>query len=290
MKNILNFLKYNKTVKKPRTVAFVDYEHWYISLENMYHIKPDIKGWIKEMSDTMDVKGIWFFGDFSKGDLPAEITKIRAFTNNIIDTKAGTSRVQKDFTDFIMLDNIYQKVWENGDNIDNFVIFTGDGHFYSVVSFLKNVCKKEVVIYAVKGAFSNQLKATASRWVEYPNDIERMKPYFRMIFDSMDHIEKSSKPMKATFIKTVEQVSAYNNAPVDEVRTALQWLVDNGYIIRQTEQSFGKMLATISVDWHSVLADGLWLPEKQKEQPKNLILKKKTHYTVKKQSVKEQNK
>ena len=225
MKSIFNFLK-NKTIKKPRTVAFVDYEHWYISLENMYHIKPDIKGWINEMSETMDVKGIWFFGDFSKGELPAEIQKIRAFTNNIIDTKTGTTRVQKDFTDFIMLDNIYQKVWENGDNIDNFVIFTGDGHFYSVVSFLKNVCKKEVVIYAVKGAFSNQLKATASRWIEYPNDKERMKPYFQMILNSMYHVEKSSKPMKATFIKTVEQVSAYNNTPIDEVRGALQWLVD----------------------------------------------------------------
>ncbi len=259
-------------------------------MENLYHIKPDIRTWISEISETMDIKGLWFFGDFSKGELPAEIKKIRVFTNNIIDTRSGTPRTQKDFTDFIMLDNIYQKVFENGNNIDNFVIFTGDGHFYSVVSFLKNVCKKEVIIYAVKGAFSNQLKETASRWVEYPCETERMKPYFRMILNSMYRIEKNSKNMKATFIKTVEQVSSYNKAPLDDVRAALQWLVDNGYVIRNTERFLGKAVSTISVNWHSVIDDGLWVPEKKEKTAEKQQKRKRRKSPARKNLTKEQKK
>ena len=91
-----------------------------------------------------------FFGDFSKNQsLREEMTKIRGFTNNIIETGNGTNRVTKDFTDFIMLDHIYQAAMSDRDDIDVFVIFTGDGHFTSVASFLKNKCKKEVEIYAV---------------------------------------------------------------------------------------------------------------------------------------------
>ena len=53
-------------VSKPRALAFVDYEHWYISLDKMYHTRPDIGKWINDMEKTLDIRGIWFFGDFSK--------------------------------------------------------------------------------------------------------------------------------------------------------------------------------------------------------------------------------
>ena len=119
--------------KKPRAVAFVDYEHWYISLDKMYHVKPDIRAWVEDMSQTLNVQEIYFFADFSKAGLREEIPKIRGFTNKIIETGSMTTRVQKDFTDFIMLDHIYQEAMSRQNDNDVFVIFTGDGHFYSVV-------------------------------------------------------------------------------------------------------------------------------------------------------------
>lgn len=245
-------------------MAFVDYEHWYISLHKMYHIRPDIEGWVRDMSETMDVKALYFFGDFSNNSsLRDEITKIRGFTSKIIETGNASSHVKKDFTDFIMLDHIYQEAMARRDNIDVFILFTGDAHFNSAASFLKNICKKEVGIYGIRGGFSNQLKTTASWWVEYPNDAARLKPYFQAIFTSLDNLEKADKKRKPlpTFIRTVESVSSANKLPRDDVRQAMQWLVDNGYILRRQEHSFGKKIMTIAVDWHKVVRDGLWTPE-----------------------------
>lgn len=258
----------NRAASKPRAVAFVDYEHWFISLNKMYHIKPDIRGWVKDMSNSMDVKDLYFFGDFSNNaTLRDEITKIRGFTSKIIETGNASGRIKKDFTDFIMLDHIYQEAMARRDHIDVFILFTGDAHFNSAASFLRNICKKEVGIYGIRGGFSNQLKTTASWWVEYPNDAERLKPYFQVIFTSLDRLEKSDKKRKAlpTFIRTVETVSTTNNLPRDDVRQAMQWLVDNGYILRRQQNSFGKKIMTIDVDWHKVVTDGLWTPEALKK-------------------------
>lgn len=232
----------------------------------MYHTRPDIGKWINDMEKTLDIRGIWFFGDFSKNQsLREEMTKIRGFTNNIIETGNGTNRVTKDFTDFIMLDHIYQAAMSDRDDIDVFVIFTGDGHFTSVASFLKNKCKKEVEIYAVKGGCSNQLRMAASRTVEYPDEKDDKKQIFQLIFSALDKIEHSpsSINMKPTFIKTVEAVSVQNNLPRKKVREAAQWLVDNGYIERKKEKAFGKTIVTVSANWYEVAKAGLWTPEKK---------------------------
>lgn len=249
--------------RKPRAIAFVDYEHWYISLNKMFHIKPDIGSWVRDMSRTLDVKDIYFFGDFSNNSaLREEMIKIRGFSSKIIETSNVSNRIKKDFTDFIMLDHIYQTAMAYRDHIDVFILFTGDAHFNSAASFLKNICKKEVGIYGIRGGFSNQLKTTASWWVEYPNDVERYKPYFQLIFDNLNDLEKSDRRRKAlpTFIKTVETVSRKYNVPRESVRAAMQWLVDNGYLIRKTENSFGKSIITITANWHRVVTDGLWTP------------------------------
>ena len=61
--------------------------------------------------------------------------KIRGYTNDIVETKNGGGYFKKDFTDFIMLDRIYQTAYTKKD-IDTYIIFTGDGHFSSAVLFL----------------------------------------------------------------------------------------------------------------------------------------------------------
>lgn len=76
--------------------------------------------------------------------------------------KTAGGYFKKDFTDFIMLDKIYQTAYSDKD-IDTYIIFTGDSHFTSVVLFLKNVCRKKVVVYGVKNAFSGQLMTAASK-------------------------------------------------------------------------------------------------------------------------------
>lgn len=133
-----------------RAIIFVDYEHWYISFDKFYNKKPDIKAFREELAQTYEIADIIFFADFSNPSLRSEISRIREVTGSIIETQNASAHFKKDFTDFIMLDHIYQSALMRSD-IDTFIIFSGDGHFSSVVSFLKTKCRKEVGIYGVKG-------------------------------------------------------------------------------------------------------------------------------------------
>ena len=66
-----------------------------------------------------------------------------------------------------MLDQIYQKAM-TAQEISVYVIFSGDGHFSSVASFLINRCGKMVEIYGIRDAISMQLRNTASNTIEWP--------------------------------------------------------------------------------------------------------------------------
>ena len=35
---------------KPTAAVFVDFEHWFIAMNNMYHAKPDYKTWLKDLN------------------------------------------------------------------------------------------------------------------------------------------------------------------------------------------------------------------------------------------------
>ena len=100
---------FGKKKKLPGCIGFVDFEHWYISLERQYGVKPDIKGWKAELEKSFEVEEIAVFGDFSNAGLRAELDKIRDVTPMVFDTKNPSEHYKKDFTDFIMLDYIYQK-------------------------------------------------------------------------------------------------------------------------------------------------------------------------------------
>ncbi len=173
-KKILNiFGRTAKSAGKPAAIAFVDYEHWFISMQRMYGERPDIRAWRAEISKDYNVKDILFFGDFSNQSLRSDIPRIREVSSSIIETQNATAYHKKDHTDFIMLDHIYQRVMTYGDDTDVFIIFSGDGHFSSVASFLVNRCEKKVVVYGVRDCLSNQLANTASVAFEWPAEKPR---------------------------------------------------------------------------------------------------------------------
>ncbi|MBR6407279.1 MAG: NYN domain-containing protein [Clostridia bacterium] len=242
---------------KPRAVAFVDFEHWYISLDKMYHVKPKIREWRDSLAEKYDVTEIMFFGDFSNQSLRNEISHIREVTNFIVDTQNTSPHHKKDFTDFIMLDHIYRKAI-SGDNVDAFIIFTGDGHFNSVVQFIVDRCNKEVGIYAVKNALSNQLRTSASWYEELPKE-DYMAEYYEMILDNLKRIENSHRHARATFSKTVTMVAQRNNADEELVRTALEKLIQKGYILQKRERTRNnKMINVIRTDWEKLENDGMF--------------------------------
>lgn len=254
---------------KPRAVVFVDYEHWHISLDKMYHTRPDIKGWRNNLAKDYDLKEILFFGDFSNSSLRSDIPRIREVTNYIIETQNASQYHKKDYTDFIMLDHIYQKAITSAD-IDVFIIFSGDGHFSSVVSFLTTRINKPVGIYGIKDCISTQLRNSATWTIELPEKTEDpMLAYYQMIIKNLQHVEvnnekiKNSKKVKSfpTFWGTVEAATRYHNADKDTLVRAMRAMIDKGYLFQSHERvnsQSSKKVKVLNIDWTKVNRDGIW--------------------------------
>ncbi len=251
----------SKIGKKKKAIAFVDFEHWYISLDRMYRTRPDIKAFRDELTDRYELVDIIFFGDFSNPSLRQEIFNIRQITNTIIDTQNTATAFEKDFTDFIMLDHIYQSAMNRSD-VDAYVIFTGDGHFSSAVSFLATKRGKEVGIYAVKKACSAQLESCATYCRLLPDENDLALPsgkYSRMILKSLKALfeKNKGKKVRATFWQTVEAVSKQNKVGKEEVAKALRALIAGGYVYQVKESDKPDSIRVLKVNWQQVYKDRL---------------------------------
>ena len=245
--------------KLPRAITVVDFEHWYISLERQYSIKPDIKGWYEELRREYDVEEIVFFGDFSNHGLRGELDKIRNVTGLVINTQNKSEHYEKDFTDFIMLDYIYQKAMTSK-KTDTFIIFTGDGHFSSVVRFIINVRRKKVGIYGVTNALSYQLKDCASWYREVPSDTAAYKEYYKMIANYMSYLmvhrevaEKSSPK------QVIEKVASKGGISKKVLSHVLNQMLADGYIYKvQTVGKNKKKITILKAHWELLERDKIW--------------------------------
>lgn len=245
--SIFGFLKRNKkTAHTPNCAIFVDYEHWYIALDKNYHTRPDIKAFTDEIKKNYHISSFTFFGDFSNPSLQNEMHKIRGYTNDIVETKNGGGYFKKDFTDFIMLDRIYQSAYTDK-NIDTYVIFTGDGHFSSAVLFLKNVCRKQVVVYGVKNAFSSQLKTAASTVREIEPD--ELAPLCKLIVESIHSLESENKDARPTFMKTIDAVAAKSDTDKALLKNAMEQLFERNCISQYVKKIGKNEVKLLRVDY-----------------------------------------
>ncbi len=187
-----------------------------------------------------------------------EIRRIRLFSNKIIDTR-NPYGVKKDFTDFIILDNIYQKALSS-DDIKVFILFSGDGHFSSVTSFLKNFYHKEVVIYGIKDSFSKNLQETASRTVTLPTEQDIHGNFYQLIFD---YLKESSRPTFNDAVASVVKKS--KGATKQQISASIKKLMENDYISERTLNNRGrngimKKQLNLFVDWDKVQKSGINQP------------------------------
>jgi len=245
---------------KPRAVAFVDFEHWYISMDKMHHEKPDYKGWYADVTERFDVREIYFFADFSNQSLRSEIPRIREITNFIIETQNSSPHHKKDYTDFIMLDHIYQRAMTDS-GIDTYIIFSGDGHFSSVVNFLCVKQGKNVGIYAVRDATSSTLKNAATWTREVPLIDRETVADYKLILGSLCALEDSQKGKKKkqrpAFWPTVDAVANRNGLDRDRVADSLRRLIDLEYVFQTSEQMGKKTIKVLNVDRDKARRDGL---------------------------------
>ena len=218
-------------------------------------MRPDIKAWYDELSETVMLVDAFFFADFSHRSLAGEIGRIRPFSNKIIDTRNTNGNTVKDFTDFIILDNIYQRAIDSED-IDVFILFSGDGHFSSVCSFIKNKVGKELWVYGIRNSFSKQLQEIATKSCTLPTANELKRRYCNLILNEISINEKQG--ISSEHSKILSSVSNKIQGNKDEVLKAMHSLIDDKILSeRNVLIKRNQHKKIIFVDWEKAELAGL---------------------------------
>ena len=153
---VFGFLKKSKDVTndisnvsentgRQTAAVFVDYEHWFYAYNNIYNLKPNVSEWYDEIKDQYDVKSIKFFGDFSENNIKKELPKLEKITDGIVHTASMKDGVDKDFTDVIILDQIYRYASKKK-SPDVYILFTGDAHFLKVAEYLNKNLQNTTIL------------------------------------------------------------------------------------------------------------------------------------------------
>lgn len=244
------------------TLVYVDYEYWRFSLLNGYGIETDIESWFQDLKSRGNIEEIYVFGDFSNPALAKDIPKLRAITNQIIDSRNPTN--EKDYTDFIILDNIYQKLFRSP-HVKQHIIFSGDGHFHSVASFSKNHCDKIVGVYAIKGNLNDLLRNTASWSIELVPPSDDDQKYRKALLQNLLWAERQIN-LIPNFSKTIEGTVNRTKLKKEKLTAILSKLIEDNYITQfDTVTSRGIQIRGLKPNWDLLKQHKLWDPD-EKEQ------------------------
>lgn len=242
--------------QKKKAIAYVDFDHWCISMYTNFGGKPDVKGWYETVRKEYDLRQVCFFGDFSNPKLREMLSTLREISNTIIETQNADEHAEKEYTDFIMLDHIYQHEIAGGRE-KAVLIFSGDGHFSSVVSFLVNKRHKEVVVYGIKSAFSSQLKSVATKTVELPSPEEMDRCYYRAIYRKIAEVYRARKNANPTFKATVSAVSNAIGVDKEIIEKAMQEMIAKGYLYQARKpMGEGRVIKILRIDSEKIAAAG----------------------------------
>ena len=240
-----------------RTAVFVDYEYWYISQDIEFRTLPNIGLWIDDLKKRGQINELTFFGDFTNNNLFNEIKQIRTYTNRIIDTRQ-TGHFKKDYTDFIMLDHIYQKTISDP-QLEQVVLFTGDAHFSSVASYLHLNCNKVVGLYGITGTVSQQLTGIANWFVEYPFPDGYLEKYIYLVIDNFQKTASDPK-FYPSFKGTASHISVSQRVDYEMVVEALSFMLAKGYLYRDDvlDETSGEIrFKFLRANWNLLKSVGL---------------------------------
>lgn len=245
---------------KKTAIAFVDYEHWFYSMHNHYNTIPDVQSWYQELVQKYDLKDVYIYADFSHEGIAGQMNNLRLITNNIISTQ-NSDRSRKDMSDIIILDSMYQSVIERP-NIETWILFTGDGHFQSVVKFLRQKCHKEVIVYGVKNCFSKWLMEAASSYVVVPSESADVDPVQSCMLDIIEnfiylHNSTNNQPVVLTFHSVSTYIATKSKLGLDFVQQVLNQMLDLGLVETHTSNVRGKRTQTLEANWSKLQAAGL---------------------------------
>lgn len=250
----------NSYPHKKTAIAFVDYEHWFYSMHNHYNTVPDVQSWYRELVQKYDLKDVYIYADFSHEGIAGQMNNLRLITNNIISTQ-NSDRSRKDMSDIIILDSMYQSVIERP-NIETWILFTGDGHFQSVVKFLRQKCHKEVIVYGVKNCFSKWLMEAASSYVVVPSENADVDPVQSCMLDIIEnfiylHNSTNNQPVILTFHGLSTYIAEKGKLDLAFVQQVLKQMLDLGLIETHPSNVRGKRVQVLEANWPKLQAAGL---------------------------------
>ena len=205
---------------------------------------------INEIKANGKIAKIYVFGDFTKPELSQERNRVRTVTSNIIDCGNESLNNKKDFTDFIMLDHIYQELIQTP-TVQQFIFVTGDGHFSSAATFLRTFMDKTVGVYGVAGSLSRQLRDCSS-WTKELCAIDGDElEYQTNLLKNLKSLETSGKI--ATFMKTVEHTARNYGGDQYRYEDVLSKLIGDGYINNKLCTGLeGREFKMLAVDWERI--------------------------------------
>lgn len=246
--------------KSRKAMVFIDYEYCFYSYQNLFDMRPEPKNLIDTISKEFNIKDIMIFGDFAPYAINSELRKLRNITNTIIETGNTVRHHKKDMTDFVMLDYIYRCDDDHKD-VDTYIIFTGDGHFHSVIKHLVKQKKKRVIVFGVRESINRQLFEVASEVRYIPAEEELAAHLYKLIAANFDFI-KNKPHIYPSFNATVDIVSKRHHIDSGRIRTALGEMIDCGYLTRRERTSGTDRSRTVTVldaNWDKLIEDGIWL-------------------------------
>lgn len=212
-------------------VAVVDYEYWYYAMENAYGSKPDVSSFTETLKSKYDVRNVYFFGRFVVPELMEEVSKIKEAGGEIVDAQ-DQENFKNDRIEFYMLDYIYRSVMSNKD-IGTVIIFTCDGGFVPVAKFLKEKMGLKIVFCGIRNTLAGKFKLLTDDIIEVPGVDAVRNRYYDMIIDNFRYIHRhKDRTIYPTFLSTVTAVARLNDVSEDDVRNALQELIDKKIIYK----------------------------------------------------------
>lgn len=248
--------------KSQQAIVFVDYEYWFISMKDLYHTQPDLKGWCSQLRERYQVESIRFFGNFLDRNLADEVSRIREVSNEIIETDCNNDgRFMKDMSDVIMLDAIYKRAADRKAPY-NFILFTGDGHFQPVVRYLVQDLGKRVELYGVRATISRVLREAATVTFEIPEEDKLLTECFSYIVADFNRIAINHDNPFATYQSLIARVSRNNHVPRERVEMALGEMINRGLVTQKRHRvAYNKpMLNVLIPEWDELIEAGLHSP------------------------------
>ena len=249
-----------------RALAFVDYEHWFYSYNNLYKLKPDLPAWRRELEQRYRLEGLYVFGDFTEPVLAESLQDLPQGVCTLVSAQRAGIHHKKDMTDFVMLDAIYQAAARRR-GVGTYVLFTGDGNFLPVVQYLRGVRRRRVLLYGVRGGFSRSLKAEADEVCELPPESHVQHVVERLLVENLAYVSQHDEIIPS-FWGTVGAVARRGNVGEEIVSQALQQMLDRGLVLRKERiVGFRQKVKVIAPDWDKLIEAGLWDPRTQQPNP-----------------------